>query len=65
MDNLTIVIKIVSLITIIWILINSKNKVKIINHLKKWVLATNSDFLISISLQPDVVDHWFPNYEIY
>ena len=31
---------------------------------RKWVLATNSDFLTPISLEPDVVHLWFSNYEI-
>ena len=29
-----------------------------------WVLATNSNFLIPLSLQPDVVDLWFLNLYI-
>ena len=34
-------------------------KLKLQYHERNWVLATNSNFLIPISLQPDGVNLWY------
>ena len=35
------------------------------SHQRNWVFATNSDFLITISLEPNFADLWYFNQQIW